>query len=275
MKTFGLLGAAGYIAPRHIDAIHANGGKLVWACDPNDAVGVLDRHSRDVQFFHKPVSSFDPPAVDYWSIATPNDLHSYHAIQAMKCGADAVLEKPVALSSVELADMLEVERETGRKVHPMLQLRAHPEVIRRRAELAPDVRHTASIRYITPRGPWYAQSWKGDESRSGGIVANIGVHLFDLLLHLFGKPTHIDPCVILPTCAWGILRFDNAIADWQLSIADEKPERTIHIDGEPLNLSDRFTELHGEVYRRILAGDWYGLADAAPAVRLCEEMRSR
>lgn len=276
--TFALLGAAGFVAPRHVDAVHAVGGRLVAACDPHDAVGVLDRYGEQVEFHLGKLGEFTFPRTDYVVVATPNDLHVKHACVAMSAGANVICEKPVALDVAGVDHMRTVEERTGRRVWPLLQLRLHPAVLAWRERTRTGFRHRVSVDYITPRGPWYAQSWKGDAARSGGLATNLGVHLFDLLIFLFGDVVSIGPVATEDglRSRWmsGSLELGQADVEWSLASVGPEARRVLTIDGEQIDLSDGFTGLHTAVYREILAGRWYGLADARPAVALCEFLRT-
>lgn len=285
--TFALVGV-GFVAGRHIDAIHEVGGKLVAACDPHDSVGVLDRYGERVRFTRdmaKPI----PPA-NFWAICTPNDLHAGDACAAMEQGADAICEKPIALTACEVDVLLAMEREYGRRVWPILQMRLNPAILAWRARhiewpkmggdgLPPEpARYRVNLDYVAPRGPWYWASWKGDEARSGGLATNIGVHLFDVLLWLFGGVQHSEVTYrdrpSNPRAMAGRLVLERADVTWSLSTLGAKPSRIMRIDDEEIDLSEGFTSLHTAVYREILAGRWYGLADARPAIALCESLRT-
>lgn len=276
--TFALLGAAGFVAPRHIDAVRAIGGRLVAACDPHDAVGVLDRYGEDVAFHRGEYVGAALPRTDYVVVATPNHLHYGHCREAMERGSDVICEKPVTTTLEDLDMLARREAQFEWRIWPLLQLRLHPAVLAWREQRVPTgQRHQVSVDYVTPRGPWYAESWKGDESRSGGIATNLGIHLFDLLIHLFGEVTEIGAVATEcgPGSRWmtGTLALARADVRWRLSTVGAQARRVLDIDGEQIDLSDGFTGLHTAVYREILSGRWYGLADARPAVALCESLR--
>src|SRR4051812_17994255 len=202
-KNFAVTGVAGYIAPRHLKAIVDTGNRLVAAMDPHDAVGILDRYSFDVRFFTE-FERFDrhleklrrgasSDRVDYVSVCSPNYLHDAHIRLALRVGADAICEKPLVINPWNLDALLDLERETGRRVYTVLQLRLHPSLVALKQQLAAgERRHTVALTYITSRGRWYDVSWKGLPDRSGGIATNIGIHFFDLLLWLFGPVTASD-----------------------------------------------------------------------------------
>ncbi|MCP4741478.1 MAG: Gfo/Idh/MocA family oxidoreductase [Actinomycetales bacterium] len=285
---FAMLGAAGFVAPRHMEAIWENGDSLVAACDPYDGVGVLDRWFPDVRFFTE-VERFDRhleklrrrgEGVDFVSVCSPNYLHGAHCRLAMRLGADVVCEKPLVLSPWNLDQLAQIEEETGCKVNTILQLRLHPEVRRLKAHLEADRRRVkVHLDYVTRRGPWYHQSWKGDAKRSGGVATNIGIHLFDLLLHLFGPLTGQGATVEESTASRlvGSMALEWADVTWKLSVdGADLPEgctshawRALTMDGQAaIDFSAGFTGLHTKAYGQILAGDGFGLEDARPAVEL-------
>lgn len=296
--NFALIGAAGYIAPRHLKAIHDLGHALVAACDPSDSVGVLDRYSHDTQFFteferfdrhvEKLRRGAEASRVHYVSVCSPNYLHDAHCRFGVRVGADVICEKPLVIKPWNLEPLEELEAETGRRIFTVLQLRILPQLLALKEKLAAEPSgtvHEVSLRYVTARGSWYHQSWKGSPERSGGIMVNIGIHLFDLLLWLFGAVE--DATVIEHTSrvARGTLRLERAKVDWFLSIdaADVPPElraenrhtfRAIRIDGDELEFSEGFADLHTEVYRRIIAGTGAGIAEARPAIQLVHRLSS-
>lgn len=281
--TFALVGV-GFVAGRHIDAIHEVGGKLVAASDPHDGVGVLDRYGTGVQFQH---TAFLPSGkFDYVVVATPNFLHSMIAGTALHSGSNVICEKPVTLRALQVDALMENEKRTGRRVWPILQMRLNPAILawrerdalHRGDRVRSGHRFRVSLDYVAPRGPWYWASWKGDEARSGGLATNIGVHLFDVLLWLFGdvqfsEVTYRDR-PSNPRAMAGRLVLERADVTWSLSTLGAKPSRIMRIDDEEIDLSEGFTSLHTAVYREILAGRWYGLADARPAIALCESLRT-
>ena len=298
MKNFAVIGVAGYIAPRHLKAIQETGNRIVAAVDPNDAVGVLDRYSYGTRYFRE-IERFDrhvdklrrgPEAerIHWVTICSPNYLHDAHIRLALRNGADALCEKPLVINPWNLDALQQLETETGRRVFTVLQLRVHPQLIalreRLRARTAPR-RAQVSLVYVTSRGPWYQVSWKGSEEKSGGIGTNIGVHLFDLLIWLFGVPGRCTLSVKEPSRMGGELELAGADVKWFLSTdrgdlpADareqEKPTwRQITIDDEPVEFSDGFTDLHTEIYRRTLQGDGFGIEDARSSIELVSRLRS-
>jgi UDP-N-acetyl-2-amino-2-deoxyglucuronate dehydrogenase len=298
LKSFALIGAAGYIAPRHLNAIKETGHRLVAAIDPHDSVGVLDSYFPDTHFFteferfdrflEKRRRSGEP--LDYVTIASPNYLHDAHCRFAMRLGADAICEKPVVIKPWNIDALRAIEAESGRRIYTILQLRLHPAIVElrdriaaRRAEAA-DHRFEVRLDYVTSRGPWYHRSWKGSDEKAGGIVTNIGVHFFDMLLWVFGGPGSIEASSIGPTRASGVLRLDAADVTWSLSIdaadlpaeaaaAGQRTFRAITVDGEAVEFSEGFTNLHTLSYARILAGNGFGLADARPSIDLVHRIR--
>jgi UDP-N-acetyl-2-amino-2-deoxyglucuronate dehydrogenase len=298
MKNFAVIGVAGYIAPRHLKAIQETGNRIVAAVDPNDAVGVLDRYSYGTRYFRE-IERFDrhvdklrrgPEAerIHWVTICSPNYLHDAHIRLALRNGADALCEKPLVINPWNLDALQQLETETGRRVFTVLQLRVHPQLIalreRLRARTAPRRAQVALV-YVTSRGPWYQVSWKGSEEKSGGIGTNIGVHLFDLLIWLFGPPGRSTLSVKEPSRMGGELELAGADVKWFLSTdrgdlpagarEQGKPTwRQITIDDEPVEFSDGFTDLHTEVYRRTLQGDGFGIEDARSSIELVSRLRS-
>lgn len=296
VKNFALTGVAGYIAPRHLRAIRDTGNRLVAVVDPHDAVGVLDSFFPDAAFFSE-FERFDRhleklrrgPAEDrvhYVSVCSPNHLHDAHVRMALRIGADVLCEKPLVLNPWNLDALEELERESGRRIATVLQLRLHPALVALRRDLhaAKGRRHAVVLTYITSRGTWYRYSWKGNVEKSGGIATNIGIHFFDLLIWLFGMPRRAEIALAEPSRASGSLELENADVLWYLSTdrADLPflPEpgkkttlRSIAIDGEEVEFTDGFTDLHTCVYQEMLAGRGFGVGDARPSVELAYRMR--
>ncbi|SHK77699.1 Gfo/Idh/MocA family oxidoreductase [Rhodothermus profundi] len=293
MKRFALTGVAGYIAPRHLQAMREVGGKLVAALDVVDAVGVLDRYFPEALFFLHP-ELFEAhledlrdrgEGVDYVSVCVPNYLHGAHVRMAFRVGADALCEKPLVLEPSELVRLRELEARWGRRVWTVLQLRVHPALVRLREQLQGEGGiKEVELTYITGRGPWYLQSWKGREELSGGVAMNIGVHFFDLLHWLFGALEHAEVHVRTATTWAGRLELERARVRWFLSIdaryvpealrrSGQRTYRSIRIEGEEVEFSGGFTELHTEVYRRTLAGQGFGIAEATPAIETIARLR--
>ncbi len=296
MKNFAVTGVAGFVAPRHLRAIVDTGHRIVAAMDPHDAVGILDRYSFDVRFFTE-FERFDRhleklrrgPAgerVHYVSICSPNHLHDAHTRLALRVGADAICEKPLVINPWNLDALAELEHETGQRVYTVLQLRLHPSLIALKARLAAQpAQHDVALTYITSRGRWYDVSWKGTAERSGGIATNIGIHFFDLLLWLFGPAADCDVHVADAARMAGHLELANARVRWFLS-TDQRdlpfvPEpgkrttfRSIVVDGEEIEFTDGFTDLHTRVYEETLAGRGFGIEDARAAIELAHRIRT-
>ena len=285
--TFALAGAAGFVAPRHLQAIHDVGGKLVAALDPSDSVGILDKYDRETQFFTSP-ERFERFLVshgaDWLSVCSPNHLHDVHARMGLLAGADVLCEKPLCLSPWNLDVLEEYERKTQKRVYTVLQLR-HLEALKRlRATVlpAPPVgtpsRRSVQLKYVTPRGAWYHQSWKGNEELSGGLITNIGIHMLDLLLWIFGPCQVANVRSRTPVTVTGELQLERADVTWELSIdgarsPDWKAFRALIVDGVSVPFSDGFSDLHSTVYRETLAGRGHGIDDARPAVELAYKLR--
>lgn len=295
MKTFALIGVGGYIAPRHLKAIKETGGRLVAALDKHDSVGVLDSYFPEADFFVE-FERFDRhlekrrragQGVDYVSICSPNYLHDAHARFALRIGADAICEKPLALNPWNVTALAEAEAETGRRINVILQLRLHPALVALKDAVAQQPqKHTFDVEltYITSRGRWYCESWKGDVSKSGGIATNIGVHFFDALLWLFGMPRQSVVQLHDAKRASGMLELDRARVRWFLSIdkqdlsivapGSSKPTyRSVTVDGQSIDFSEGFADLHDESYRRILAGAGFRPTDVLPSIALVSSIR--
>jgi len=284
MINFALIGAAGYIAPRHMKAIKDVGGELVAALDPHDSVGVLDSYFPDCAFFteferfdrHCEKLRREGRGIDYVSIASLNYLHDAHSRFALRIGADAICEKPLVLNERNLDAIKALEEETGHRVWGVYQLRYHPEVQRMKefVSLKSNV-HSVDIIYRTPRGKWYDHSWKCQVDKSGGLPTNIGCHLFDIAAMLFGKAKVKFTSIQSIKTASGIIEFAGASVMWGLFANGSKPQRSFKIDNEPFDLNGGFTELHTEVYRQILAGNGIGIEDVRESVRICEAIRQQ
>lgn len=297
MKNFALTGAAGYVAPRHLKAIRDTNNRLVAAIDPHDSVGVLDSFFPEAAFFTE-FERFDRhlekirrmdenSRVDFVSVCSPNHLHDAHIRLALRIGADAICEKPLVLNPWNLDALSELESETGRRVFTILQLRVHPALVELKNRLEAEVagsRHQVVLTYVTSRGPWYRYSWKGDTVRSGGIATNIGIHFFDLLMWLFGSMKYSQVHLNQENRASGSIALENADVSWFLSIdrsdLPEEPEegkpatfRSITVDGEEIEFTKGFTDLHTLVYNETLAGRGFGIEDARPSVELVQRIR--
>lgn len=279
MTKFALIGAAGYVAPRHIKAIKEVGGELVAALDPHDSVGILDSHFPECLYFREP-ERFDrwlsKNHVDYVSVCSPNYLHDAHCLMAMRNGANVICEKPLVCNERNLDNLNDWELKTDKKVSCILQCRLHPDAVLTKSNLR-DGFHVVRVNYCTPRGPWYLRSWKGNVNKSGGLPTNIGIHLFDLCIWLFGgmveNNTISTSTKVKPDRAWGAFQLESAMVSWTLSTEMGAPRRIFDIDGVHLDLTNGFTDLHTESYKKILDGDGFGIEDARPAVRLVERIR--
>lgn len=295
MKNFALIGAAGYVAPRHMKAIKETGNNLVAALDKHDNVGILDSYFPDAHFFTE-FERFDRHLdklkrkgqnVDYVSICSPNYLHDSHIRFALKHGADAICEKPLVLNPWNIDALSEIERETGKKIYTILQLRLHPSIIalRERIRNGPkDKVYDVDLRYITSRGNWYQISWKGDESKSGGIATNIGIHFFDMLIWIFGPVKTSDVEAHEKDHAKGHLELERARVRWFLSInfnhlpekvkqGGKRTYRSLIIEDEELEFSEGFTDLHTLSYREILEGKGFGIQDARASIEVVQAIR--
>ncbi|HEY3044869.1 MAG TPA: Gfo/Idh/MocA family oxidoreductase [Vicinamibacterales bacterium] len=292
--TFALIGAAGYIAPRHMKAIRDTGNELVAALDPNDSVGVIDSYFPDADFFTE-FERFDRHVdklrrknrkVDYVSICSPNYLHDAHIRFALRNQAHAICEKPLVSNPWNLDALQEIEQETGCRVFTIHQLRLHPAILalRDRIQATSGITHDVRVTYITSRGHWYHSSWKGDIAKSGGIATNIGLHFFDVLLWIFGPRLKSSVHLNRNDSAAGVLHLQNARVQWFLSInANHLPEaqklvgqrtyRSITVGGEEVEFSEGFADLHTESYREVLSGAGVRLDDARPAVETVYEIR--
>lgn len=297
-KNFALIGVAGFIAPKHLKAIKETGNTLVAAVDKHDAVGIMDNHFPDANFFTE-IERFDrflekqrrEPSgtpVDYVSICTPNYLHDSHCRLALRVGSHAICEKPLVISPWNLDQLRDLEQDYGKRVYSVLQLRLHPELIRLKKAIddSPNgQRREICLTYVTRRGKWYHQSWKGDVERSGGVAMNIGVHFFDFLSWIYGRPNRSFLHLSQSSRMSGVLELEKARVRWFLSVdAQDLPEqvrakgghafRSITVDGEEIDLSTGFTDLHTEVYKDILAGGGYGIEESQPAIELVYQIRT-
>lgn len=296
MKRFALIGAAGYIAPRHMAAIRDTGNNLVSALDPNDSVGIIDSYFPDAEFFTE-FEQFDRAidnrrrtreGIDYVSICSPNYLHDSHMRFALRSGADAICEKPLVLNPRDIDALQKIERDTGQSVNTILQLRVHPAIMALREQVASEVRdgkYEVDLTYITSRGRWYLQSWKGDEKKSGGIATNIGVHFFDMLHFIFGALQENRVHLREDTRAAGYLEYERARVRWFLSLElGDVPEgprsegqrtyRSITVDGEEIEFSGGFTDLHTRSYEEILAGRGFGLEENRTSIATVAHIRT-
>ncbi len=283
MIKFALIGAAGYVAPRHIQAIKDVGGELVAALDPHDSVGILDKYFPGCQYFREP-ERFDrwlsKNQVDYVSVCSPNYLHDSHCLMAMRNGADVICEKPLTCNERNLDNLAEWEEKTGRKVNVVLQCRLHPEAVKAKRVLL-DTSYYVQVDYCTPRGDWYLSSWKGDIEKSGGLPTNIGIHLFDMCLWLFGPSLKLSEITYSfdKKTSHGYFRTEKAEVEWGLSIEPGKPPKRSFVVkhgliSKEIDLSNGFTDLHTELYYKTIAGYGFGIEDIRPATRIVEAIRN-
>ena len=299
MKNFALIGAAGFIAPRHIQAIKDTGNNLVAALDKHDSVGILDSYFPDTHFFTE-FERFDRyvdllnrkgTKIDYVSVASPNYLHDSHIRFGLRIGADTICEKPLVVNPWNIDGLKIIEEKTGNKVFNILQLRLHPDIIalkesvKKILEIDPNKIFNVDLTYLTSRGPWYFASWKGEENKSGGIVANIGIHFYDMLIWIFGSLKSNTVNLLQPDSASGYLEFQSARVRWFLSINDkyipedikglgQRTYRSITMDGREIEFSNNFKNLHTASYQRILEGSGFGLEDALPSIELVHSIRT-
>lgn len=288
VKRFGLLGLAGFVAPRHLKAIKETNNNLIAAMDLHDSVGVIDSYFPNARFFTE-YERFDRhleklrrtgDGIDYLSICTPNYLHDAHVRLALRVKANAICEKPLVINPWNLTQLEELEAETGKRVYSILQLRLLPQLQDLKRQISNG--HKVTLRYITRRGDWYLRSWKNDQARSGGLLLNIGIHFFDLLVWLFGDVERAKLVSGTDTSMVGELKLERAHVSWLLSV-DEKdlPEgfhpafRSMKIDGSEIEFSSGFTDLHTRSYEEILKGNGFGIADAKKAIDVCHELRQQ
>ena len=296
MKNFALMGAAGYIAPRHLKAIKETNNNLIAALDKFDSVGVMDRFFPKADFFveferfdrHIEKLRRNGAPLDFVSICTPNYLHDAHIRMALRSGADAICEKPLVLNPWNVDALMDIQKESGRKIHTILQLRLHPSIIALKKKIAAgdsNTKYDVDLTYITSRGKWYDISWKGDPSKSGGIATNIGIHFFDMLAWLFGNVQENTVHLREKDKSAGYLEFEKARVRWYLSIDEnalpnrisqlgQRTYRSITINGEELEFSSGFTELHTDSYRQILNGEGFGLDDAKESIKIAQKIRN-
>lgn len=297
-RKFALIGAAGYVAPRHMKAIKETSNDLVAVLDPFDSVGIIDSYFPQADFFTEP-ERFDrhldklrrskEGGVEYVSICSPNYLHDAHIRLALRNGAYAICEKPLVLNPWNLEGLEEIEQESGKKVFNILQLRLHPSLIalKQKIESLPkDKVHDIDLTYITSRGKWYFYSWKGNPEKSGGVVTNIGIHFFDMLSWIFGDVVKSEVHLYADNKAAGNLQLKQANVRWFLSIdRNDLPQkavdkqiptyRSITVDGEEIEFSGGFTDLHTESYKQILAGNGFGIKEARNSIEIVHDIRNQ
>lgn len=297
MKNFALIGAAGYIAPRHMQAIRDTGNDLVAALDPFDSVGIIDSHFPNADFFveferfdrHIDKLKREGKRLDYVSVCSPNYLHDAHCRFGLRHGADVICEKPIVLNPWNIDALEDIEKETGQNIYNILQLRLHPSVIelKKKIEAAPkDKIFDIDLTYLTSRGNWYYTSWKGDKEKSGGIASNIGVHFYDMLMWIFGSVKQNIVHIHTHDRAAGYLELERARVRWFLSINyDVIPEhvketgartyRALTIEGEEFEFSGGFTELHTRSYEDVLSGGGFRIGEARKAIELVHDIRHK
>jgi UDP-N-acetyl-2-amino-2-deoxyglucuronate dehydrogenase len=296
MKNFALIGAGGYVAPRHMKAIKDTGNNLLAALDKHDSVGVLDNYFPEADFFieferfDRHIEKLKRQGVhtDYVTVCSPNYLHDAHIRFGLRVGADVICEKPLVLNPWNVDALVEIEKETGKKIYTILQLRLHPAIIalREKVQNASAGKHyDINLKYITSRGHWYHISWKGDIQKSGGIATNIGIHFFDMLIWIFGDVKTNEVKEHSHDTASGKLQLEKANVNWFLSIdantlpaeakqAGKKTYRSLTIDGEEFEFSDGFTELHTRSYEEILRGNGFPLAETKKSIELVHSIRN-
>jgi UDP-N-acetyl-2-amino-2-deoxyglucuronate dehydrogenase len=298
MKNFALIGAAGYIAPRHLKAIKETGNNLVAALDKSDSVGILDSFFPQADFFteferfdrHLEMLRRKEPdrAVHFVSICSPNYLHDAHCRFALRIGADAICEKPVVLNPWNIDALQEAEKEYGHRIFSVLQLRLHPQIVELKKKIeinSTNKKYDIDLTYITARGRWYFFSWKGSEEKSGGIATNIGVHFFDMLSWIFGPPQRNIVHIKKPDIASGYIELKKARVRWFLSLrfedlpkealnAGKRSYRCITIDGQPFDFTDGFQDLHTKLYEEILKGNGFGLDENRNAIQIVYDIRN-
>jgi len=291
-----LIGVGGYIAPRHLKAIKDTGNNLLAALDKHDSVGIMDSYFPEADFFteferfdrHVEKLKRQGTKIDYVSVCSPNYLHDAHIRFGLRIGADVICEKPVVLNPWNIDALMEIEKETGGQIFTILQLRLHPAIIALREKIKKDAegkKHQVDLTYITSRGHWYHNSWKGDIQKSGGIATNIGVHFFDMLYWIFGDVLNYQVTEHTQDSASGKLEFKNVTTNWSLSIdANRLPEqvrkegkktyRTLTIDGDEFEFSEGFTELHTRSYEEILKGNGFRISETKPAIEIVQKIRT-
>ena len=297
-KNFALIGAAGYIAPRHMKAIKETDNNLIAALDPYDGIGIMDTNFPQAEFFTE-IEQFDTFVdnfnrtnnIDYISICSPNYLHESHIRFALKSGADAICEKPLVLNPHNIDQLKVIENETGKKVYNILQLRLHDSIVALKERVSrelkenPDKVYDIDLTYLTSRGKWYFVSWKGNEDKSGGIASNIGVHFYDMLCWIFGDVEENIVHLKTPDTNAGFFKLKNATVRWFLSVNYEyipqeikdsgvRTYRSITVDGQEIEFSGGFTDLHTRSYKEILKGNGFGLDEAYGSIRTVSTIRN-
>ena len=284
--NFGLIGASGYIAPRHMRAIKDTGNELIAALDPYDGIGIMDSYFPQAYFFTE-YERFDRfvdkwrrngnKKIEYIAITTPNYLHDSHIRFALRSGANAICEKPLVLNPHNIDQLKIIEEESGKRVFNILQLRLHESIVALKNKISkellqnPDRIYDVDLTYLTSRGKWYFISWKGDEDKSGGVATNIGVHFFDMLSWIFGPIEENIVHLKQPDANAGYMRLKNANVRWFLSVNYDF--RSIKVDGDEIEFSDGFTDLHTKSYEHILSGEGFGLDEARNSINIVSSIR--
>ena len=292
LNKFGLIGVGGYVAPRHLRAIRDTGNELRICFDPNDSVGIIDQYFPGAEYFSNlerfereiaKTSSIEKEKLDYISICSPNYLHDTHIRLALSNNINVICEKPLVLFPSNLDLLAEMEAKHNNSIKTVMQLRYHPQLVNLKEQLSNSTSpHKVKLTYITPRGKWYHYSWKGEESKSGGLATNIGIHLFDLLIWLFGGVLDSKVELKLKERMKGRLILERAEVDWFLSVdigdlqkdSNQKSLRVLEISGERIEFSEGFTDLHTKVYEEILKGNGLGIEDARPSIELVYKIRN-
>ena len=296
---FALIGAAGYVAPRHFKAIKETGNQLIAVLDKSDSVGIIDSYFPDASLFleterfdrhlYRLSKSGEEQAVQYVSICSPNYLHDAHIRLALRNNANAICEKPLVLNPWNIEGLHDIEKDTGKKVFHILQLRHHPSVIQLNElvkNATQDTKYDIDLTYITGRGKWYYYSWKSDMEKAGGITTNIGSHFLDMLIHIFGKVQECTVHISTPSIASGYLELERARVRWFLSIdaqyipksirdTGKSTYRSILINNQEFEFSEGFTDLHPLSYQKILQNEGFRLEDAYPYIQLCHQIRTQ
>lgn len=297
MKNFALIGAGGYIAPRHMKAVKDTGNKLIAALDKHDSVGILDSYFPEAQFFveferfdrHLEKLKRSGVHTDFVTVCSPNYLHDAHMRFGLRIGADVICEKPLVLNPWNIDGLAEIEKDTGKKIFTVLQLRLHPAIIALRERIQKNFtgkKYEIDLRYITSRGQWYHISWKGDSQKSGGIATNIGIHFFDMLIWIFGNVKSNEVVQHSRETASGKLELEMANVNWFLSIdvntlpadvrqAGKSTFRSLTIDNEEFEFSEGFTELHTRSYEEILKGNGFLIEESRKSIELVHAIRNK
>ncbi len=290
-KRFALIGAGGYIAPKHLEAIKNTGNELVVALDTNDSVGILDSYFPKTKFFVE-FERFDrhveklkkdkDKKIDYISICSPNYLHDSHIRFALRAGANVICEKPIVLNPWNVDALKSMEEETKNKINTILQLRLHPNIVKLKKEVNKNKskkKYKIDLKYYTYRGKWYDMSWKGDVKKSGGIITNIGIHFFDILLWIFGDVERYEIHINQDRTAMGLLKLKRANITWILSVGSLEDKytplinREMKVNNRYIDFNNNFLQLHVESYKNILEGNGFDLDDTMPSVKLVSDMR--